>query len=506
MNESLNAEIHELKALSAGIFLLYVEDNTGLRENIEQLLKKIFPNVLIAEDGAAGYEMFRRHKPRVVLTDINMPKMTGVEMARKIKADEPDTKIIYITAYDDKEHLLDAINVGVFRYLPKPAKVNQLIDALYDAVKAIRYEEHKHIFENQLKDIFNYQNNLLIMFDIAKPVIVNQRFLDFFGVENLEGFMNKYETFNMLLKPHEGFLYSNENATWFEKASENPGKLYHTKMLNHDGESRHLIMKLREIPGKEGAAIVSFDDVTELNLLGLFDKNAAESDKAMQDRKTVLKFLKIVSENNADVKLHNFYRGLTITNPAVILHIDEDHVTVKTSHSQLKIVKLVKSMTISSEVFPSAVLCKAVKDVDFEKQTITFSEMQFIQRSGNDRINIRLEPEENHKVTLFFEGKKFFGEIRIVDISIISVKLELNALPPGIVINQVVSISMVLPTAGAPLNLNTPATIFRIDEHKRHFDIVLMYELSGLMHKGLLEYLAARQIALIREYKSLAVE
>jgi CheY-like chemotaxis protein len=496
----------EVQNLAKDIGVLYVEDNPGLRENIVQLLGKIFTNILSAQDGKEGVEIFKKSKPRLVITDINMPKMNGLEMAKKIKAEEPDTKIIYITAFNEKDYLLEAINVGVFRYLPKPAKVNQLIDALYDALKAIQYEENKHLYDSQLRDIFNYQNNLLIMFQNGHPVIVNQRFLDFFGIENLDDFLKKNTTMDFILKPHEGFLYTTGERSWYEEASTNPGKLFHTKIIDHQEQNRHLIMKLREVPHKKNSTIVSFDDVTELNLLGLFDKNATNNDKVLQDKKTVLKFMKIVSDNNAEVKLHNFYRGLTITNPTVIVHMDDEQVVVKTSYSQLKIVKLVKNTTISSEVFPSAVLCKSVKEIDFDKQMITFTDMQFIQRSGNDRQNIRLEPEGHETVTLFVDDKKFYGEIRIVDISIVSLKLEINALPPHFETGMEVTISMVLPTTKAPLSINTSATLYRIDELERCFHIVVLFELNELKHKGVSEYLSNRQMTLIREFKALEIK
>lgn len=502
----MNEKLLEIQTLAKGISVLYVEDNPGLRTNIVQLLGKVFTNILSAADGLEGVEIFKKYKPRLVITDINMPKMSGLEMAKKIKSEEPDTKIIYITAFNEKEYLLEAINVGVFRYLPKPTKVNQLLETLYDALKAIQYEENKHLYDTQLHDIFNYQNNLLIMFQNGHPVIVNQRFLDFFGVDNLDDFLKKYNSMDFILKEHQGFLYTTDKQTWYEEASANPGKLFHTKIIDCNEENHHLIMKLREVPHKEKSTIVSLDDVTELNLLTLFDKNATANDKVLKDKKTVMKFMKIVSQNNAEVKLHNFYRGLTITNPTVIVHMDDEQVVVKTSYSQLKIVKLVKNMTISSEVFPSAVLCKSVKEIDFDKQMITFSDMQFIQRSGNDRKNIRLEPAGDERATLFVDDKKFFGEIRIVDISVVSIKLELNALPPHFEIGMEVTISMVLPTNKTPLSINTSATLYRIDELEHSFHIVLLFELNDAKHKGMAEYLANRQMSLIREFKALEIK
>ncbi|MDD2358423.1 MAG: response regulator [Thiovulaceae bacterium] len=501
----MSTKLEELQTLTEGIDILYIEDNEGLRKNVEQILLKIFSKVLVAGDGLEGYKSFVKYKPQLIITDIKMPKVDGLSMAKRIKREEPNTKIIYVTAHDDKENMLQAIEAGVFRYLPKPTKVNQLIDTLHDAITLIHYEESKQIFANMLKDIFNYQNNLLIMFEKKQPIIVNQRFLDFFGIMNLEEFLQKYPFLDQLLKEHESFLYSTEHSTWFETAMQTPGKLYHTKMIQNNDETRHLIMKLLEIPEKKESIIVSFDDVTELNLMALYDKDATVRDKARQDKKSVLTLMNLVNENHTEVKLHNFYRGLTITNPAVIIFIDDEKVIVKTCHSQLKIVKIVKNMTISSDIFPSAVLCKTIKEIDFDKGIITFSDMQFIERSGNDRQNIRLEPEENHVATLFLEGKKFFGETKIVDISIVSVKLEIDALPPKMEIDQEVNIAIVLHPSGAPVNLNVIAKIYRIDEYRRRYHIIALFKPQGMAHKQLLDYLAQRQMTLIREFKSLDI-
>jgi len=500
------SKIEELKTLAEDITVLYVEDNKGMRDNMQRLFQSFFNNIFVAVDGIEGYQLFTQKKPPLVITDIIMPNMNGFQMIKKIKSEDPDTEIIYITAHNDKEHLQQAIDAGVFRYLSKPANVAQLIDVLYDAIKVIHYRESKHLFENQLKDIFNYQNNLLIMFKNTHPVIVNQRVLGFFGIASLEDFLQNYPSLDHILREHQGFLYSTDESTWFQTASENSGKLYHAKMINHKDENRHMIMKLREIPEKKGSVIVSFDDVTELNLMSLYDQDEAIRDKAFQEKSTVLKFMKIVDENKAKIKLHNFYKGLTITNPAVFVALDDGQVVIKTTHPQLKIIKLVKNITISSEVFPSDVFCKSIKKIDFDTQTISLNDMQFIQHSCNDRQYIRLEPEENHNVSFFFEGKKLFGEVKIIDISIVSVKLEVNTLPPGISINQEISIVIVLPTSGAPLNINTPAKILRIDEYKRTFHIIAKFELTGMANKHLLDYLAQRQMALIREFKSLEID
>jgi YesN/AraC family two-component response regulator len=500
----LNEIIEELKVLSQNLKILYVEDNKGLRESITNLLEKIFPHLFSAEHGEAGYEYYHEHNPDIVLTDIKMPGISGLELAKKIKSDNNDIRIIFLSAFDEKEYLHEAINIGAFRYLSKPTKVPLLITALYEAAQSIQKERNKRIFENQLNDIFNYQNNLLMMLDNGKPIVVNRQFLDFFGVKTLDEFIEQHNGINDLLLEHQGFLYSTPELGWLERALENSGKLFHAKVLNHSHEARHLIMKLRTIPQKEDFVILSFDDITDLNLMMIFDTTAAKNDQKLHDNSAVRKLMNVVKENASEVKLHNFYRGLTIVNSAVLVSIDDKKVVLKTTHSQLKAIKLAKNITISSELFPYTVLCNGGNTIDFDQQTVTFSDMQFVQESANQRANIRLEPDsERHSVSLFQNDIKFLGKIRIIDISICSVKVEMDALPGGLSAGDAAKLVMVLETDKQPLSLTVTGTVYRIDNFAKNFNIVFLFQLSSLYHDKLLDYIAKRQMELIREFKAI---
>ena len=117
----MNQKIEKIKALSGNMNLLYVEDNLTLCKNMSNLLSRISDNVIVANDGEEGYKKYIEFHPKIVITDINMPKMNGFEMIKKIKALEPECKIIIMSAYDEKEYLYNAINLGVFRYISKPA-------------------------------------------------------------------------------------------------------------------------------------------------------------------------------------------------------------------------------------------------------------------------------------------------------------------------------------------------------------------------------------------------
>lgn len=498
--------LQELKKFGADYSLLYIEDNEGLRTNVAKLLSKFFKDVYTAENGKEGFDLFKKHQPDVIITDINMPEMNGLEMAQKIHDISPSSKMIVMSAHEEVEYLHQAIDAGVFRFLNKPAKTDILLQTLYDVILVIQREEDNILLQVQLQDIFNYQNNIIIMIKEKKPTLVNHRFLDFFDVESIKDFFAKGYTLDSLLLEHNEFLYSTEEKTWFEQACENPGKLFHTKVKNHQDQARHLILKARKIPNKEDHYVLSFDDVTELNLMRLFDKDSAASDMALQDNLAVLKMMKIVLENSAELKVHNFYRGLTITNPAVVTKADDEGTVIKTSYAQLKIVQLIKNTVLTSEVFPTPVLIKAVDKVDFDQQTISFTQMQFLARSATERKNIRLEPEQDHKVSVFFEERKFTTECKIIDISISSAKIEVSALPPGVEEGVTLNLAIVLPTGASPLVINTSATLFRIDEHTRSYDMVALFELHGPTLDKLTSYMAKRQMALIREFKSLELK
>jgi len=494
-----------IKTLSTDVGVLYVEDNIGLSKNVETLLSRVFKNVFIAHDGKEGYSQFLKNRPKIVITDINMPVLNGFAMAKKIKDTEPNCKIIILSAFDEKKHLYTAIQLGVFAYLHKPAKTPELINALYDAVISIDQEENSRIFLTQLQNIFNYQNNMVIMMHKNRFVLVNQRFNEFFGIESIDEFNEKYSDINELLLEHKEFLHSNPSSTWINTAINNQGKLYHTKMQNHKGEKRHLILKLRNIPEKEDHFILSFDDVTELNLMSLFDPDATKDDENSKDKMAILTLLQVVKDNSSEVKIHNFYKGLTIVNPAVITEINEDNFSLKTVNTQLKVVQITKLMTITSEIFPKDVVCKSVKSVDSDNQIITIDDVSFVSRSIVDRKYTRLEPDADHGCTLYFKNIKFPGESSIMDISEVSAKLKTDALPAGIEVGTKIKVVISLKLKGRLITISTLGSVYRVEENKRDYNIVVLYELSQKNLNDIKAYLSNRQIELIREFKSIDV-
>ena len=110
--------------------ILYVEDEKSLAEMMERAIGRHFSAFRLAADGEEGLELFRSFRPDLVITDITMPGMDGLEMGRQIHAISPETPLIVLSAYSDKEKLLSAIDVGVSKYYIKPFDPEELLEYL----------------------------------------------------------------------------------------------------------------------------------------------------------------------------------------------------------------------------------------------------------------------------------------------------------------------------------------------------------------------------------------
>ncbi len=115
------------KALKS-LRVLLVEDE----ENIARLLKGAigdsFHSFTLAKDGKDGVEKFLQISPDIVITDINMPRMSGLEMAKELKNINSNIPVIILSAFSEREKLFDAIDVGVAKYFLKPYDPDEILD------------------------------------------------------------------------------------------------------------------------------------------------------------------------------------------------------------------------------------------------------------------------------------------------------------------------------------------------------------------------------------------
>ncbi|RXJ90751.1 hypothetical protein CRV01_06270 [Arcobacter sp. CECT 8983] len=100
--------------------VLYVEDNSEVSEIMKDMLEAFFEEVYVAKDGIEGLELYKKYKPELVISDILMPRMNGINLAKEIRKINKDAKIVLITADNDENYYLEAKKLGVLGYFRKP--------------------------------------------------------------------------------------------------------------------------------------------------------------------------------------------------------------------------------------------------------------------------------------------------------------------------------------------------------------------------------------------------
>ena len=134
------------------IKVFLVEDEIVMREGIKKNIpweKEGFEFVGDASDGELAYPLIQKTKPDILITDIKMPFMDGIELSRLVKKDMPDLKIIFLTGYDEFAYAKEAISIGVAEYLLKPITSVQLLEVIHRVEKVIYDERQKNLsFEN----------------------------------------------------------------------------------------------------------------------------------------------------------------------------------------------------------------------------------------------------------------------------------------------------------------------------------------------------------------------
>lgn len=115
--------------------VLYVEDEKAIQTQTHMILKDFVKEVHLASNGVQGLKMALEYDIDVIVTDIMMPEMSGIEMLRKLKKEyNKEIPAIFTTAYTDTEYLMEAISLKVDGFLVKPLNVKDLISTIYSAV------------------------------------------------------------------------------------------------------------------------------------------------------------------------------------------------------------------------------------------------------------------------------------------------------------------------------------------------------------------------------------
>jgi len=174
------------------ISILYVEDDPAARGFLGKAMTVKYPTMKVytAENGEIGLELFKKHTSDIVLTDISMPVMDGIRMAREIKALKSDANIIVITAHSETHYLLDIIKIGLLRCVLKPIDFEQLFEAIDDCLVRVTLErqvakQNEHI--RKLSSAVEQSPSSIIITDVKGTIeYVNPKFTELTGYSQEE--------------------------------------------------------------------------------------------------------------------------------------------------------------------------------------------------------------------------------------------------------------------------------------------------------------------------------
>lgn len=172
-------EIDKIRDIS----ILVAEDELELLESLKEYLEIFFHRVYTASCGEKAYDIYKQKRPNIILTDINMPNLDGLDFISKIREKDNETKIIVMSAHSEQDKLLRAIKLHLETYLIKPIKNDDLKKVLVDTVSLIRDTEKRiyvsdtvywdkdtnSLIENSKEIPLRNKENLLLQLLFSKP-------------------------------------------------------------------------------------------------------------------------------------------------------------------------------------------------------------------------------------------------------------------------------------------------------------------------------------------------
>ncbi|BCS55125.1 response regulator [Geobacter sp. SVR] len=165
--------------------VLLVEDEATTREQLARMIATRGYRLIIAENGQQGLDIFRNNPVDLVLSDVMMPFMNGLSMAREIRREAPTAQIIILTAFNDTEHLLDAIEIGINQFLFKPLQTEKLFAVLErccETVQMHRLLDRQHEQIRMLSNALEQSPSISIITGTDGTIeYVNRKFCEITG-------------------------------------------------------------------------------------------------------------------------------------------------------------------------------------------------------------------------------------------------------------------------------------------------------------------------------------
>ncbi|NOR57361.1 MAG: diguanylate cyclase, partial [Sulfurimonas sp.] len=211
--------------------------------------------------------LYKELSPDIVITDIKMPKMTGIDMSKAIKEINSEQAIIITTAHSESTYFMEAIELQLSGYILKPVDKILLKNKIIEIVKNIQREKEFEKNKALMEEIANLQNNIIIVYDEEyRMIFANRMFLDFFKINNIEEFIKRYECIEGTFIQHKDFYSRRNHGTkhWIKDIDDYNNKKNIVSILDYRGMSpKSFLVEIKTIESTKHN-ICTFTEITTM--------------------------------------------------------------------------------------------------------------------------------------------------------------------------------------------------------------------------------------------------
>lgn len=172
--------------------VLYAEDEEIIREPFVEMLKRRVKSVTAVKNGKEALEQYYTNHFDLIITDIRMPVMTGLELAAEIRRTNMYIPIIVTTAYEFRDFLIRAIEVGINKYLVKPIQKESVTLALEEMMTLVQFQRKLSDHHELIDLIIRGENKIIIWAAIQNANTINSDFLEYFKIPSRDDFYSQY--------------------------------------------------------------------------------------------------------------------------------------------------------------------------------------------------------------------------------------------------------------------------------------------------------------------------
>ena len=290
------------KKLFNNISILYVEDDSMTSDEVSFFFRKYINKFYVAKNGKEGLELFKEHKPDMVITDVQMPIMNGLTMSEEILKISPSTPIALTTAFSEGNYILKAIELGIDKYILKPINIKEMFAVIQKSLN-LKTKKHLEYYDEYVEFILNSNPTFMFIMHSEKIEHANDYFLDLLACNDINSFQSQIKSCEDLFEIEE---LEDENVNWIEYIK-NSSKEQHVISFKNpsfkDYFNKQFIVNYKHFETINKSVFI-FNNINEIKLNKINSLAKEILKKNTLDNESLLYLEQIISTSNKKLKIN----------------------------------------------------------------------------------------------------------------------------------------------------------------------------------------------------------